>query len=132
MQNATETTVRTAYEAYARGDLSTMLGFFDPELEWTFLDPSVEDPEPQVCHGRQELRTTLERQAGRGLTSELEDVIGNGDRVVVVVRTPGIDGYRVRQADDRNYDVLTVHEGRVVAIHACRDREEAFRVASLG
>lgn len=109
-----------------------MLGFIGPELEWTLLDPSFEDPEPQVCHGRQELQTALERQAGRGLTSELEDVIGNGDRVVVVVRTPGIDAYRVRQADDRNYDVLTVHEGRIVAIHACRDREEPLKVAGLG
>jgi len=59
-------------------------------------------------------------------------VIGNGDRVVVVVRTPGIDAYRVGRADDRNYDALTVHEGRIVAIHACRDRDEALRVAGLG
>jgi ketosteroid isomerase-like protein len=132
MQNANVTTVRTGYEAYARGDLSRMLRFIDPELEWTFLDPSFEDPEPRVCHGRQKLQTALERQAGRGLTSELEDVIDDGDRVVVVVRTPGIDAYRVRQAEDRNYDVLTVHEGRIVAIHACRDREEALRVAGLG
>jgi ketosteroid isomerase-like protein len=132
MQNQSATTVRTAYEAYARGDLPTMLGFIDPELEWTFLDPSFEDPEPQVCHGRQELHTALERQAQRGLTSELEDVIANWDRVVGVVRTPGVDAYRARKADDRNYDVLTVNEGKIVPIHACRDREEALRGAGLG
>ncbi len=132
MQNENVATVRTAYEAYARGDLPTMLGFVDPEFEWTYLDPSFEDPEPMVCHGRQELQTALERQVERGLMSEMEDVIGNGDRVVVVVRTPGIDAYRVRKADDRNYDVLTVGEGRIVAIHACRDREEALGVAGVG
>jgi ketosteroid isomerase-like protein len=49
--------VSTAYEAYARGDLPTMLGLVHPDLEWTFLDPSFEDPEPQVCHGRQELQS---------------------------------------------------------------------------
>jgi ketosteroid isomerase-like protein len=131
-RSANVTTVRTAYEAYARGDLPTMLGFIDPELEWTFLDPSIEDPEPQVCHGRRELQTALERQMARGLISELEEVVGIGDRVVVVVRTPGVDAHRVRKADDRNYDVLTMRDGRIVAIRACRDREEALRAADLG
>ena len=132
MQNQNVATVHTAYEAYSRGDLPTMLGYIDPDLEWTYLDPSFEDPARQVCHGRQELQTALERQAGRGLRSELEEVIGNGDHVVVVVRTPGVDAHRVPKGDDRNYDVLTVREGRIVAIHACRDREEALGVAGLG
>jgi len=33
--------IRTAYEAYARGDVVTMLGFVDPDLEWTYLDPGA-------------------------------------------------------------------------------------------
>lgn|SRR5438067_7349921 len=90
------------------------------------LDPSLEDPEPQVCHGRHELEVALERQAERGLMAEIEDVVGNGDRVMVVVRTPGIDAYRVRKADDRNYAVLTMREGRIVALRDCRDRDEAL------
>ncbi|TMK37722.1 MAG: hypothetical protein E6G58_01065 [Actinobacteria bacterium] len=64
MQNANATTVRTAYEAYARGDLSTLLGFIDPEFEWTYLDPSFEDPEPHVCHGRQEIRPLWNAKQG--------------------------------------------------------------------
>jgi hypothetical protein len=50
MTQQNEATVRTAYEAYAAGDLPTMLAFIDPELEWTYLDPSLENPEPQICH----------------------------------------------------------------------------------
>jgi ketosteroid isomerase-like protein len=46
--------IRWAYEAYARGDITTMLEAVDPDLEWTFLDPSIEEPEPRVCHGRHE------------------------------------------------------------------------------
>jgi ketosteroid isomerase-like protein len=132
MTQENEATVRTAYEAYALGDLPTMLAFIDPELKWTYLDPSLENPEPQICHGRHEFQTALERQIKRDLVSQLEEVIGNGDRVVVVVRTPGVDRHRVRKADDRNYDVLTVREGRIVAIRACRDREEALGLAGLG
>lgn len=117
--------IRKAYEAYSRGDLTTMLESVDPDLEWTFLDPSLEDPQPQVCHGRHELETALERQAEQGLKAELEELVEHGDRVLVVVRIPGVDAFRVRKANDRNYAVFTVHEGKIVALQDCRDREEA-------
>ncbi len=131
MSNDNAELIRTAYEAYARGDLVTMLGLIDPDLEWTYLDPSLEDPEPQVCHGRHELEEVLERRAKRGLTSELEEVAGNGEYVLVVARTPGVDAYRVRPADDRNFTVFTVRDGRIVAIRDCRDRREALAAAGI-
>jgi len=115
---------RAAYQAYAQGDLSTMLNIVDPDLEWTYLDPALNDPEPQVCHGRHELAAALERQGERGLRSEVEDVLGHGNRVIVTERTPGVDAYRVRQAADRNFTVLTAREGRIVALRDCRDRQE--------
>jgi ketosteroid isomerase-like protein len=123
--------IREAYGAYARGDVSRMLGFVDPDLEWTYLDPSLEDPKPQVCHGRHELEAALERRAELGLTAELEEVVGHGDRVMAVTRTPGVDSYRVRQADDRNFSVLTVRGGRIVALRDCRDRREAMEAAGI-
>ena len=123
--------IRSAYEAYSRGDVATMLEFVDPDLEWTYLDPSLEDPEPQVCHGRHELETALERQAERGLKAELEEVVASGDRVMVVVRTPGVDLFRLRKGEDRNYAVFTVREGRIVALRDCRDRAEAMAAAAV-
>jgi ketosteroid isomerase-like protein len=132
MSNENVGLIRTAYEAYARGDLATMMDLVDQDLEWTFLDPSLEeDPEPQVCRGRHELEDALERQAERGLKAELEEVVGNGDRVMAVVRTPGIDAYRVRKAGDRNYAVLTVRNARIVALRDCRDRDEALAEAGI-
>jgi uncharacterized protein len=132
MSNENEDLIRRAYEAYSRGDAAMMLRFVDPDLEWTYLDPSVEDPEPQVCHGRHELEFALGRQAERGLSVELEDVVASGDRVMVVVRTPGVDAFRVSKAEDRNFAVLTVHEGRIVALRDCRDREEAMAALAIG
>lgn len=123
--------IRGAYDAYARGDLATMLEVVDPDLEWTYLDPSLEDPQPQVCHGRHELESALARQAGLGLQAQLEEVLGHGDRVMVVVRTPGVDAYRVRQADDRNYSVFTMRDGRIVALRDCRDRQEGLRLTGI-
>ena len=74
-----------------------------------------------MCHGRHELEEALERRAMRGLTSELEEVAGNGEHVMVVARTPGVDAYRVRPADDRSFTVFTVRDGRIVAIRDCHE-----------
>ncbi len=52
MSNENVDLIRRAYQAYATGDLQAMLEFVDPDLEWAYLDPSLEDPQPQVCHGR--------------------------------------------------------------------------------
>jgi uncharacterized protein len=132
MANHNAELVRTAYEAYAKGDMETMLGFVDPNLEWTYLDPGFEDPEPQVCHGRHELKVALARRADLGLIAQVEEILGRGDRVMVVTRTPGVDAHRVKQANDRNFTVLTVREGRIVALRDCRDRQEAIEVAGIG
>ena len=131
MSNENADLIRRAYEAYASGDLAAMLELVDPDLEWTYLDPALEHPTPQVCHGRHELASALQRQAERGLRAQLEEVVGQGDRVMVVVRSPGADAYRVRQAEDRSYSVFTVREGRLVALRDCRDRHEALHLTGL-
>jgi ketosteroid isomerase-like protein len=131
MSTANETLVRTAYAAYERGDVTVVLDSVDPNLEWTYLDPSEARPEPQICHGRGELEIALQRQLGRGLSAQLEELIAHGDQIMVTVRIPGIEAHRVRHADDRNYDVLTVRDGHIVAIRACRDRAEALAIAGI-
>jgi ketosteroid isomerase-like protein len=123
--------IRQAYAAYDTGDMAAMLDLIDPDLEWTYLDPSVADPRPQVCHGRGELEAALAQQTERGLRAQLEEVIGHGDKVVVAVRTPGADTYRIRQSDDRDYAMFTVRDGRIVALRDCRDRADAFTRAGI-
>jgi ketosteroid isomerase-like protein len=51
--------------AYARGDVDSILQLVDPDLEWTYLDPSFEDPDQQVCHGREQLQLALERKPSK-------------------------------------------------------------------
>ena len=86
--------IRRAYQAYASGDLAAMLELVDPGLEWTYLDPALEHPSPQVCHGRQELEQLLQHWAEHGVRAELEEVAGSGELVMVGVRTPGVDAHR--------------------------------------
>ena len=79
-ESANEAIIRSGYQAYAEGDVARMLEFVDPDLEWTYLDPAVEDPQPEICHGRGELETALQRLLDRGLRPHLEEVRGRGDR----------------------------------------------------
>jgi ketosteroid isomerase-like protein len=132
MNGRNEAVVRAAYEAYGHGDVARMLEFVEPALEWTYLNPELENPEPETCHGRDQLRVALERQAAQGLTSQIEEIAASGDRVMVVIRTPGIDRARVRQAGDRNFLVLTLAQERIVTMRACRDRDEARTFLTSG
>ena len=132
MCNQSEWIVREAFLAYERGDIARMMDFVDPDLEWTHFDPGQEDPQPQILYGREELEKAIRRQADLGLRAELEAVVAAGDRVMLVIRTPGVDEYRHRQADDRTYDVVTVRDGLIAGLHTCRDRGEARSLAGIG
>jgi ketosteroid isomerase-like protein len=131
MSNENAELIRRAYRAYASGDLDGMLELVDPDLEWTYLDPALEQPTPQVCHGRQELEQVLRHWAEHGLWAELEEVTSSGELVMVGVRTPGVDAHRGRPGGDQAYSVFTVREGRIVALRDCRDRQEALQVAGI-
>ena len=131
MCNENEWIVREAFLAYDRGDFARMMDFVDSGLQWTYLDPSLTDPPPQVCHGREELEKAVRWQAALGLRSELEEVVAAGDQVILVMRTPGLDQHHGRQADDRTYDVVTVRDGRIAELYACRDHAEARSLAGI-
>jgi ketosteroid isomerase-like protein len=108
-----------------------MMEFVDPDLEWTYFEPGLEEMRPHVAYGREQLEKALRHQTEHGLHAELEQVIAAGDKVILVMRTPGVDEYRQRQAEDRTYDVVTVRDGMIVALHACRDRGEARSLAGI-
>jgi ketosteroid isomerase-like protein len=131
MTNENVELIRRAYDAYARGELPAMLEFIDPELEWTYLDPALKRPKPKVCRGRHELESVLAMWAQQGFQAEIEEIVGHGDRVIVTVHTPGIDAYFERPGDDRAYSVLTVRDGRIVALRDCRNRKEAVALAGV-
>jgi ketosteroid isomerase-like protein len=132
MSDEDEFVVRAACEAYGQGEVNRLLELVHPELEWTYLDPGMENPQPQTCHGREQLAWALGQQADQGLVSQVEEIASSGDKVMVAVRTPGADQRRAWQAEDRSYLVLTMDRGRIVALRDFRDRDEARGFAGLG
>ena len=109
-----------------------MMDFVDPCLEWVCLDPGPGDPQQRIRRGRGELEKALRQQADLGLRAELEEVIAAGDQVILVMRTPGAGEYRHRLGAGRTYDVVTVRDGLIAGLHACRDRSEAQSLAGIG
>jgi ketosteroid isomerase-like protein len=126
MVEGAEQVARQAYAGFAAGDTAAVLSLVAEDLEWTFLDPSAPDPEPAVCRGRDQLAYWMGRESGWKLRAELEQVVANGERVLVVTRSPGLDAIRARQTGDLNFHVLTVRDGKIVALRACRNRDEAL------
>ena len=131
MCNQNEWIVREAFLAYDRGDVARMLDFVDPGRDASIPGPGLDASRPWQTGGREELEKVLRLQAQRGLRSELEEVVAAGDQVILVMRTPGLDRYRDQQSDDRTYDVVTVRDGLIVGLRACRDRSEARSLAGI-
>src|SRR6266516_3202598 len=96
MTDRNEALVREAYEAYGRGDVARMMEVVDPQLEWTYLDPAFENPEPETCHGRDQLQWALERQAEQGMARQVEEIVSSADKVMAVTCTPDTAPVRVR------------------------------------
>lgn len=131
MSDEDESVVHAAYEAYGRGDVNRLLELVHPDLEWTYLDPSMQNPQPQTCHGREQLARVLGQQADQGVVSQLEEIASSGDKVMVAVHTPGADQRRAWQAEDRSFLVLTMDRGKIVALRNFRDWDEARGFAGL-
>jgi len=121
-----EQVARQAYAGFAAGDVTAVLCLVDENLVWTYLDPSVPDPQPAVCRGRDQLAYWMGQGSGWQLRAELQEVVTNQDRVLVVTRSPGIDTIRARKTGDLKFHVLTVRDEKTVALRACRSREEAL------
>ncbi len=116
MCNQNEWIVREAFLAYRRGDIARVMELVAPDLEWSHLDSGFRaDREPEADGGR----------------AELEQVLALGDKVMVVLRTPGAGQDQHGQADGRTYGVLTVSAGVIAALHTCRDRVEAQELAGI-
>ncbi len=80
-----EQVARQAYAGFAAGDVTAVLNLVDENLEWTFLDPSVPDPQLAAYRGRGLVRPLDSRGSGWMFRAQLEEVVANRDRVLVLI-----------------------------------------------
>jgi ketosteroid isomerase-like protein len=74
---------RDGFEAALRGDLDAIAELLDAEVKWHGGDPS------SGCQNRDEALGWIGDGLARMKNVELVDVVGAGDKVVVLMRPPG-------------------------------------------
>ena len=126
--------VRRIYEAVERGDVETVLGLYDPEIEWVFArSPFGGLLKSDVYRGHEGLKQMFRERyddAWREVEDDLEEVIDAGDRVVSVVSSYGrgrASGAEVRMT---HAGVWTIRDGKVVRVE-WMSREDALEAAGL-
>ena len=125
-QTAAMATLREAYAAFNRNDIDAAVAGLDPQIEWS--EPA-EFPGGGAYHGREAVKGYLRQSRANWAegASEPEEMIPAGDRIVVLVHA------RFRLKDSETWqdvklaDVYTVRDGKIVAMRAFADRQEALR-----
>jgi len=119
--------VRELWEAYSRGDIDRVIALSDPYVVLVTLE---EGP----LYGPDAVRANYARwmEAWREEPeTTVEEVIGNGDHVVVIACFRGRGrGSGVRVAE-RLYEVYTLRNGRVLRVDEFSDRDQALEAAGL-
>jgi ketosteroid isomerase-like protein len=112
---------RRGYEAALRGDLDVIGELLDPDVTWHGGDPAA----PGSCHNRGEALAFMRQAHARGGVGELVDVIDAGDRVVVVMRPPSVDG----EPATLSANLTTFRDGKVIEMVHYPSPDDALAAA---
>lgn len=119
MPESNEAIARHGFEAVMRGDLDAVADLLDSDVKWHGGDPSAKS----ACHNREQALAFMQRARSRNPMGELVEVIGAGERVVVVIRP-------ARDAQLRA-NLTTFRNGKVVEMVAYASPEDALAAAGL-
>jgi ketosteroid isomerase-like protein len=122
--------LKSAYAAFNRGDIDAAVESFDPQIEWS--EP-VEFPGGGAYHGRDEVKRYLAQSRAPWAegSSEPEQFIPSGNRIVVFVHARFRPKGSNEWTDVRLADVYTIRDGNIVQMQAFADRQEALRWAGV-
>jgi ketosteroid isomerase-like protein len=110
---------RRGFHAALHGDFETIAQMLDPNVKWHGGDPTAEGS----CQNRdQALRFMRRSEAIGGALMELVDVVGVGDKVVVIVRPS-------RTAEGPVANLTTFRDGKVVEMVHYPSPEDALAAA---
>ena len=111
---------RRGFEAALRGDLDEISELLDRDVKWHGGDPSS----PGACRNRdQALEFIRQAVAIRSGRIELADVVGAGDKVVVIMQLPSGQG---DEPAPPVANLTTFRDGKVVEMVHYADADEAL------
>ena len=118
--------VRGLYEAFARGDVPTVLGQMDQSIEWNEAENFIyADRNPYV--GPQAVLEGVFMRFGsdwEGFTVTPEEWLDAGDRIVVLGTYSGTHKARGKQVRAQFAHIWSVREGRVVRFQQYTDTKQ--------
>jgi uncharacterized protein len=119
--------IRNAYGSFQQGDIAAVLDVLAERIEW---DVTALLPEGGAWRGRDDVAEFFDNLASKwaDLTLQLEQLLSDGDHVVVIGRGAG----RLREHGDApaGYSfvhVFTVSDGAVARFRAWADPDEELR-----
>jgi ketosteroid isomerase-like protein len=118
--------VRTAFQAYERGNFDEALASFDPDIAYK---PAQE---AQV-HGRDAVRASWERWVAEwdGMEMTTEEVIDAGDHVIHAIHFRGRGRGSGIVVEGRAFQVFTFRDRKVVRWEEFSERSEALEAVGL-
>jgi ketosteroid isomerase-like protein len=126
--------VRRVYEAVDRGDTSTVLTLYAPDIEWDFArSPFNALFNQEVYRGKDGLRALIRERredAWEEIDDDLEELIDAGERVISVVTSRGRGRASGLEVEKRHAGLWTFRDGRIVRVE-WMTRDEAIEAAGL-
>lgn len=110
---------RRGFAAVLTGDFDAVTEFLDPDVKWHGGDGGGAG----ACRNRDEALEVIRRAFDQGFTADLVNVIGAGDRVVVIMRPAG--------ADRTVANLTTFRDGRAIEMVHYPNPEDALAVVGL-
>jgi len=114
---------RRGYDAVMRGELDAVREFLDPEVRWHGGDPSA----PEACRNREQALEVIRGAHARGGIGELVDIVGAGEKVVVIIRPPTGGGEKAAPVAN----LTTFRDGRAVEMVHYPDPSDALAAAGI-
>jgi ketosteroid isomerase-like protein len=113
---------RRGYGAIKQGDLVEAGELLAEDVKWHWGDPTAEG----ACRSRDQALAFIRRPQRRG-PGELIDMIEAGDRVVVILQPPPIDG----EPSPVRAQITTFRTGKVIEMASYPTVEAALAAAGL-
>jgi ketosteroid isomerase-like protein len=114
---------RHGFEAALRGDLDAIRELLDTDVKWHGGDLSA----PGACHNREQALEFMRQARSRRRVGELVDVVGAGDKVVVIIRPPVEEGEHAALSAN----LTTFRDGKVIEMVHYPEPEDALAAAGI-
>jgi uncharacterized protein len=122
--------VKSAYEAFGRGDMDALEKLLHPDIEWR-TTPEV--PFLGTYKGLEEFQRGMNEwtESFDDLTTEVEEMIDAGEHALVFHRMHGRGRDSGAEVDLTIWQVVSVRDGKLARMHDFMDRAEALAAAQL-